>query len=64
MSTFHYTSQFDLKLKVQSRQYSIDHPDTHYAAAVFRYVKEFCVKFRDSVVLIHLYVLMTNLQSQ
>ena len=32
---------------VQSRQLSHDHPDKHYAAAVFKYLKEFAVKFRE-----------------
>ena len=32
---------------VQSRQLSHDHPDKHYAAAVFKYLKEFAVKFRQ-----------------
>lgn len=42
-----YTGKFDLKFKIQSRQLSGNHPDGHYAAAVFKYVKTFAVKYKD-----------------
>lgn len=50
-TAFHYTGRFNLKLKVQTRQYSLFHVDAHYAAAVFRYMKEFCIMFRENTCL-------------
>ncbi|KAI8516352.1 hypothetical protein Bbelb_049330 [Branchiostoma belcheri] len=42
-----YTGRLGIKYMVQSRQLNHDHPDCHYAAAVFKYLKEFAVMFRD-----------------
>ncbi len=39
---------------VQTRQLRASHPDTHYASALFRYEKEFAVKFRKITNLIFL----------
>ena len=33
---------------VQARQFRHQHVDMHYALALFRYLKEFCVKYRDN----------------
>ena len=33
---------------VQARQFRQQHVDMHYASALFRYLKEFCVKCRDN----------------
>ncbi|XP_070538845.1 uncharacterized protein [Ptychodera flava] len=46
-----YTGRFNLKFMVQSRQINTYHPDAHYAAAIFKYLKEFAVKYRDYAVL-------------
>ena len=47
-SRVHYTGRFKVKYMVQARQFSKDHEDSHYAAAVFRYQREFAVLFRQS----------------
>ena len=39
--------QLKVKMVVAARQFRKSHVDVHYASAVFRYHKEFCVKFRD-----------------
>ena len=36
-----------MKIVVAARQFRKSHVDVHYASAVFRYQKEFCVKFCD-----------------
>ena len=51
-SAIHFTGRFNLKFKVQSRQLNTDHQDAHYAAAIFRYLKEFCVRFKDNTALV------------
>lgn len=42
-----YTGQFDIKFRVQTRQARVDHPDARFVATYFKYLKEFCVKFRE-----------------
>ncbi|KAI8487989.1 hypothetical protein Bbelb_344370 [Branchiostoma belcheri] len=37
---------------VQSRQLNHDHVDAHYAAAIFKYLKSFAVKFREYTALV------------
>ena len=32
---------------VQARQFRKTHEDAHYTAAIFRYVKEFAIRFRE-----------------
>jgi hypothetical protein len=44
-----YTGKLKIKFMVQSRQFRKTHVDSHYASALFRYLKEFAVKFRDDV---------------
>ena len=39
---------------VQTRQLRADHPDVHYASALFRYEKEFAVKFQKITNLVFL----------
>lgn len=51
-SAIHFTGSFNLKFKVQSRQLNTDHQDAHYAAAIFRYLIEFCVRFKDNIALV------------
>ena len=42
-----YTGRLNIKFMVQSRQVSCDHPDVHYCAAVFKYLREFAILFRE-----------------
>ena len=42
-----YTGRLRVKYMVQQRQFRKSHPDEHYASAVFRYLCEFAVKYRD-----------------
>ena len=44
-----YTGHLKIKYMVQARQFRADHPDVHYASALFRYEKEFAIKFHDHV---------------
>lgn len=39
---------------VQTRQFRKTHPDAHYAAALFRYQREFAVQFKDHSVFVSL----------
>ncbi len=43
----HYTGRLNIKFCVQRRQWRLQHEDSHYAAAIFRYEWEFLLKFRD-----------------
>lgn len=47
-----YTGRFPLKLKIQSRQFNMQHVDAHYAAALQKYLKGFAVKYRDNCTLL------------
>ena len=40
------TGRLKIKMMVASCQFRKTHIDVHYASAVFRYEKEFCVQFR------------------
>ena len=42
-----YSGRLDVKHMVQARQLNHQHVDEHHAAADFRYLQEFAVKFRD-----------------
>ena len=42
-ASFH-TGRLNIKFMVQSRQLSFDHPDNHYAGAVFKYMREFSIQ--------------------
>ena len=37
---------------VQLRQLYADHPDSHYCAAIFKYLKEFVITFREHTTLV------------
>eukprot|EP00117_Sycon_ciliatum_P002691 scpid45083/ scgid7803/ len=50
----HCTGKLDIKHMVQARQLGHNHVDGHYAAAQFRYLKEFAVMFRDVCTLVSL----------
>ncbi|EXX66162.1 hypothetical protein RirG_126500 [Rhizophagus irregularis DAOM 197198w] len=41
-----YTGRFNIKYKIQTRQLSKFHPDAHYCAALFQYMRLFSIKFR------------------
>ena len=42
-----YTSRFNIKYKVQQRLLRNTHPDAKYCAVQYRYLKDFCVRFRS-----------------
>ena len=42
-----YTRQLGIKFMVQSRQLSFEHADSHYAAAIFKYLREFSILHRE-----------------
>ena len=42
-----YTGRLKVKYMVQQRQLRKDHCDSHYAAAVFKYMREYAVMVRD-----------------
>ena len=46
-SIHHHTGRFKMKFMIQQRQWRHSHPDTHYAAALFRYMREYAVDVRD-----------------
>ena len=46
-SKIHYTGRFNVKYMVQARQFRKDHEDSHYAAAVFGYQREYAVMMRE-----------------
>ena len=46
-SSKHYTGHLKLKFMVQARQFRQSHVDCHYASALFKYEKEFCIKYRS-----------------
>ncbi len=46
-SSAHYSGRLQAKRMVQKRLFRKSHPDEHYCAALFRYEREFAVKFRD-----------------
>ena len=49
-----YVETFDIKFQVQKRILRSNHEDTAYAAAQFKYLKEFCVSYRDHAALLSL----------
>lgn len=42
-----YTGKLKIKFMIQARQFRSNHVDAHYASALFRYLKEFAIKFKD-----------------
>ena len=46
-----YTSRLQVKKKIQQRQWRKDHEDTHYAACIFRYMREYALLLRSSATL-------------
>ena len=45
-SALQYTGKLDVKFMIQLRQLRKTHVDSHYCAALFRYLKEFAIMFR------------------
>jgi hypothetical protein len=45
----HYTGRFNIKYQVQARQLRKDHPDAHYCACLFRYLREFAIFYHEYV---------------
>ena len=45
-----YTGKLQVKRMVQQRQWRKQHVDSHYAACLFRYQREFAVKLRNSAI--------------
>ena len=43
----HHTGRFKVRFKVQQRQFRKEHPDSHYAAGVFQYLREYAVFIRE-----------------
>ncbi len=41
------TGRLAIKFMIQSRQLHADHIDSHYCAAIFKYLKHFAIMFRD-----------------
>ena len=48
----YHTGKLKLKFMIQSRQFKRSHIDCHYASALFRYEKEFAIKYSDFVTFI------------
>lgn len=46
-SKIHYTGKLNVKFVVQARQFRKEHKDSHYAAAIFRYQREFSILLRE-----------------
>ncbi|KAK3092298.1 hypothetical protein FSP39_000976 [Pinctada imbricata] len=47
-----YTGLFNVKFRVQTRQARSHHPDAHYAACIFKYMKNLCVKYREDAMFV------------
>jgi hypothetical protein len=50
--SIHHTGRFNVKFKVQSRLLRKNSDDEHYCAALFRYLREFCIKYHQWTCLI------------
>ena len=48
-AAMHYTGRFNIKYQVQARQLRKDHPDAHYCACLFWYMREFAILYHDYV---------------
>ena len=44
-----YTCHLNAKHMVQKRQFRKSHSDSHYCASIFRYLRDYAVKYRDMV---------------
>jgi hypothetical protein len=43
----HYRGRLEAKHMVQKRQFRKTHPDAHYCAALFKYMRQYAIKLRD-----------------
>ena len=48
-STKHYTGRLKVKRHIQKSLFRKEHPDSHYCAALYRYLQELAVMYRDIV---------------
>ena len=46
-SSLQYKNQLNIKYMVQNRQLHCNYIDSHYASALFRYLKELAIKYKD-----------------
>jgi hypothetical protein len=44
-----YTCKVPLQFKVQTRQLRLSHVDEHYCCALYKYAREYSIKFKDNV---------------
>ena len=51
-SRVHYTGRFSVKYMIQARQFRKEHEDSHYAAAIFHYQREYAVMLREKCLFI------------
>lgn len=47
-----HTGKLKVRYMVQARQLNAEHQDGHYAAAIFRYLRELAIKFRERTTLV------------
>jgi hypothetical protein len=50
-----YTRRFNIKFRIHNGMVGVNHTDGKYVATMFRYLKEFCVKFKEEIVFFCLY---------
>ncbi|GBC13306.2 hypothetical protein GLOIN_2v1780244 [Rhizophagus irregularis DAOM 181602=DAOM 197198] len=50
--SIHHTGRFNVKFKVQGRLLQKNSDDAHYCAALFRYLREYCIKYHQWTCLI------------
>ena len=46
-ASLHYTGRLKVKFMIQQRQWRREHVDSHYAAAYFRYMREYAIMMRE-----------------
>ena len=52
-AAMHYTVRLKVKFKIQHRQWRRDHIDSHYAAALFHYMREYALMVQDYCLFAH-----------
>ena len=50
--SLHYAGQFQVNFIIQQCQWCCQHPDAHYAAATFRFIREYALMVREYCLLI------------
>ena len=53
-SALQFTGRFEVKFMIQQRQLRMWHEDSHYSAALFKYLKQFSIQFKDVTDLVFL----------